>query len=181
MICRYFFGIDFCMLFWMPFFRFFVENGRRKGSQKYKIWRPKSIQKRSKNASATQPRFFIDFGTHVGDILMILAHRLAIFSRQCRQFLLASCFKIFGFHGQHLKVSAVALQLQSADTGRCQAFQTNEASMPQAPPSEACPPYLPASTREIELAAEIALLSFFSVSNFGMIFGMPFFRYFFDF
>ena len=38
--------------------------------------------------------------------------------------------------------------------------------MPQAPPSEACPPYLLAATREIEMAAEIELV--------GVSFGIKF-------
>ena len=85
------------------------------------------------------------------------------------------------FNGQYLKLSAVALQLQSADTGRCQAFQINEASMPQAPPSEACPPYLPAATREIEMAAKIELLGVSFGIKFRHDFWHAFFRYFFDF
>ena len=35
------------------------------------FWRPKADPKRSKNASATQPRFFIDLGSILGAILMI--------------------------------------------------------------------------------------------------------------
>ena len=34
-IFRYFFDIDFCMHFWMPFFRFLLENGRRRRTQTY--------------------------------------------------------------------------------------------------------------------------------------------------
>ena len=96
--------------------------------------------------------------------------------RKGRQFLPVSCFKMVGFHGQHLKVSAVALQLQSADTGRCQAFQIREART--LPASEACPPYLPASTWIIKLAP---FRDSFSASNFSIIFGMPFFRHFWPF
>ena len=60
---------------------------------------------------------------------------------------------------------------KSADTGRCQAFQIREASISEAPPSEACPPYLPASIWIIKLAP---FRDSFSASNFGLIFGMPF-------
>ena len=34
------------------------------------FWRPKAAPKRSKNASATQPRFFIDLGSILGAILI---------------------------------------------------------------------------------------------------------------
>ena len=68
---------------------------------------------------------------------------------------------------------------KSADTGRCQAFQIREASISEAPPSEACPPYLPASPRGIKMASKIASLRLFLASNFGIIFGMRFFFYFF--
>ena len=64
---------------------------------------------------------------------------------------------------------------KSADTGRCQAFQIREASISEAPPSEACPPYLPAPPRGIKMASTS---NFFSASNFGIIFGMPFFNLF---
>ena len=114
--------------------------------------RTKTLQKRIRNVTLIFHGFYIDFGSHVGDILKVLA-------ASSSQYRLVSCFQMVRFNGQYLKVSAVAPQLQSADTGRCQAFQTNEASMPQAPPSEACPPYLPASTGGIEMALKIALFS----------------------
>ena len=37
---------------------------------------PLAAPKRSKNAAATQPRFFIDFGRHFGDILTGLAPKI---------------------------------------------------------------------------------------------------------
>ena len=70
-------------------------------------------QRTREDVRAATETFYYDLGTHLGDILMVLANFSALFNRECRQFLPASCFKVFGFHGQHLKVSAVALQLQS--------------------------------------------------------------------
>ena len=51
------------------------------------FWRPKALQKRSKNASATQARFFIDFGTPFCDHLTIPASFFVFFKRQRRQIL----------------------------------------------------------------------------------------------
>ena len=113
----------------------------------------------------------VDFGSTFGDISTILAYFLALFRRQRLQFLTVFCFKVYGIHRQLPKVSAVALQLQSADTGWCQALQKKEACISEALPSEACPPYLPASTRGIEMAP---FRDSFSVSKFGIIFGMLF-------
>ena len=70
---------------------------------------------------------------------------------------------------------------KSADTGRCQAFQIKEASISEAPPSEACPPYLPASTRGIEMASQILLLSFVFGINFSHHFWHAFFPTFYAF
>ena len=141
----------------MPFFRCLTEGGSQNGPGNRVAavplapqGRPKTFQKRIGDTTSIFHRFGIDSGTHFGDMLKSLAHVQAPFHRQCGQFLPAPCFKIFGFHGQHLKVSAVALPLQSADTGWCQAFQIKEANISEAPPSEACPRYLPASTRGIE-------------------------------
>ena len=139
---------------------------------------PQTLPKYSKNASATQPLFFIDFGTRFDDIFKVFGNFLYTFRRQCRQFLPASCFKIVGFHGQHLKVSAVALQLQSADTGRCQAFQTKEASIAKRRLRRLA---LLTSRRPPGESKWLQKSHFsrpFSVSNFGIIFGMPFFRHF---
>ena len=67
---RYFFGIDFCMPFWMPLFRLLVENGRQNGWSRGRAARPKSLQKLIKNAFVTKPRFFIDLGSIWGAILV---------------------------------------------------------------------------------------------------------------
>ena len=96
----FFLAFDFL---WVPFdtlFRFFTIWGRkwlpewsRKLYMPSSFWCPRAAPKRFKNASATQPRFFIDFGAHFGGILMILVNFLTLLNRQCRQFLPASCFK----------------------------------------------------------------------------------------
>ena len=67
----------------MSFFRFLVEDGSRMDldlSNLTPSGRPRPFQKRSKNASATQPRFLIDFGNRFGDISMIVVHFLLILS-----------------------------------------------------------------------------------------------------
>ena len=73
---QYFFGIDFWMPFWMPFFRFLIENGRQRATHpggNHALFEP---QNRSKNASATQLRFFIDFGSRFGHIFVVLAPKI---------------------------------------------------------------------------------------------------------
>ena len=68
---QYFFGIDFCMPFWMPFFRFLVETDRQSGP-KNRYWTPPLAPKgRFKNASATPPRFFMVLTSILGANLMI--------------------------------------------------------------------------------------------------------------
>ena len=77
--------------------------------------RTKTLQKRIRNVTLIFHGFYIDFGSHVGDILKVLA-------ASSSQYRLVSCFQMVRFNGQYLKVSAVPPQLQSADTGRCQAL-----------------------------------------------------------
>ena len=67
--------------------------------------RTKTLQKRIRNAILIFHGFYIDFGSHVGDILKVLA-------ASSSQYRLVSCFQMVRFNGQYLKVSAVALQLQ---------------------------------------------------------------------
>ena len=83
-----------------------VDSSKRPGA-------PWSRPGRDLAPKTVQGHILINLGPFLADIGMILAHLLALFNRLCRQFRPASCFKVFGFHGQHLKVSAVALQLQS--------------------------------------------------------------------
>ena len=124
------------------FFRFWSENGSQKGPALEYCGLPFGAPGLPKNASATQARFFMDLRPILETILVILAHFYAhfcdfgsllqtfplIFIARGRQLLPAPCFQMFRFYGQDPKVSAVALPLQSADTGRCQAFQIKEGS-----------------------------------------------------
>ena len=52
------------------------------------------------------------FAPNIHVFVMVFAHFSNILHRHCRQFLPASCCRVFRFHCQHLKVSAVALRLQ---------------------------------------------------------------------
>ena len=83
------------------FLGFLAENGSQNGPGKLKgirLWRPKATQKRSKNVSATQARFFVDFGPPFGDIFKNLAYFLNLFRRHHRQFLQFLGLKMFAFH-----------------------------------------------------------------------------------
>ena len=101
---RYFFGIDFWMPFWMPFFRVLGENGRQKAPNYIRGGRhlasqasPKTLQKRIRDATSIFHRFSIEFGSHFGDIFMVLAPFFHNFRRQHRQFLPASRIQTFCF------------------------------------------------------------------------------------
>ena len=67
--------------------------------------RTKTLQKRIRNVTLIFHGFYIDFGSHVGDILKVLA-------ASSSKYRLVSCFQMVRFNGQYLKVSAVAPQLQ---------------------------------------------------------------------
>ena len=121
--------------------------------------RTKTLQKRIRNVTLIFHGFYIDFGSHVRDILKVLA-------ASSSQYRLVSCFQMVRFNGQYLKVSAVALQLQSADTGRCHGVLDKIRRNLAAP----LPPGVHLEDRTAEENR------FFSASNFGIIFGMPFFR-----
>jgi len=71
---RYFFGIDFCMPFWIPLFRFLVENGRQMALNYIRGGEHFGTQKRSKNTASIFHRFGIDLGSHVGHILVLVWH-----------------------------------------------------------------------------------------------------------
>ena len=88
----YFFGIDFFNFFGMPFFQSLMENGRQndprdKGALPMLAsqGRPKTLQKRIRDATSIFHRFGIDLGSHFGDIIMILAQFFHDLKRQCRQ------------------------------------------------------------------------------------------------
>ena len=97
---RYFFGIDFWMPFWMPFFRFLTENGSQKErahggrcSLLAPQGRPKTLQKRIRDATSIFYRFWTDFGGHFGDfrrhfhdMFMVLACFFDRFLRWRRQY-----------------------------------------------------------------------------------------------
>ena len=55
----------------------------------------------------------LSFSLEIHVFVMLFAHFPKIVHRRCREFLPASCFQVFRFYGQDLKVSAVALRLQS--------------------------------------------------------------------
>ena len=85
--------------------RFFIENGPKmvaktsvRTNPAEAFWRPRAFSKRSKNVSATQARFFVDFGPPFGDIFKNLAYFLNLFRRHHRQFLQFLGLKMFGFH-----------------------------------------------------------------------------------
>ena len=82
--------------FWRPFPK--IDFGMRFGRRLAPLW--------------------LIVGIHVDDMLKILVSFLLHFKCHRRQFLQVSCFQMVRFHGQHLKVSAVALPLQSTLGGQ---------------------------------------------------------------
>ena len=77
----------------------------------------KTFQKLNLDLSLILHRFWLPFESYFDDFG----------AASSSQYRLVSCFQMVRFNGQYLKVAAVAPQLQSADTGRCQAFQIQEA------------------------------------------------------
>ena len=63
----------------MIFFRFLTENGSQNGRFQRLCGHRFGTQDRSKHASATQPRDFIDFGSRFDDILKVLASKIKQF------------------------------------------------------------------------------------------------------
>ena len=57
----------------------------------------RALQKRIRDATSMFHRFWIDFGSHFGDMLMVLACFFDLFLRQCRRRLPISCFSSLCF------------------------------------------------------------------------------------
>ena len=68
-------------------YRIWMPKGSQSQGSEPPLWRPRPRQKRIRDATSIFHRFCIDFGSHFGDILLILAPFWAHFKRQRRQFL----------------------------------------------------------------------------------------------
>ena len=99
------------MLFWMPCFRFFVENGRQNASQRISTPPPGHPKNSPKNASATEPWIFIDLGSIWGAILVIFSWFRHQFRHNFLTFLhkvaISFCFDSFSYFFMNLTSSKV--------------------------------------------------------------------------